>query len=58
VLGPEPVIGAQSLVLRLEDKQIIVGTDGLSPFEVLSGDPSDESGDGTVPTLAGGQRAP
>lgn len=39
VLGPEPVIGAQSIVLRLEDKQIIIGTDGLGPFEVLTGEP-------------------
>lgn len=39
VLGPEPVIGAQSVVLRLEDKQIIVGTDGLGAFEVLGANP-------------------
>lgn len=38
VLGPEPVIGAQSVILRLEEKQLIIGTDGLSPFEVLTGD--------------------
>lgn len=49
VLGPEPVIGAQSVILRLEDKQIIVGTDGLAPFDVMTGqggdagqEPSDE----------------
>jgi general secretion pathway protein H len=43
VLGPEPVIGAQSVILRVEDKQIIVGTDGLSPFDVLTGnEPTDE----------------
>jgi general secretion pathway protein H len=39
VLGPEPVIGPQSVILRTEDKQIIVGTDGLSPFAVITGDP-------------------
>lgn len=49
VLGPEPVIGAQSVILRLEDKQIIVSTDGLGPFEVLTGAPADAQG---------GQRAP
>lgn len=38
VLGPEPVIGAQSVILRLEDKQIIVSTDGLGAFDVLTGD--------------------
>lgn len=39
VLGPEPVIGAQSIILRLEDKQLIIGTDGLGPFEVNTGEP-------------------
>ena len=37
VLGPEPVIGAQSVILRLDDKQLIVGTDGLAPFDVITG---------------------
>lgn len=35
VLGPEPVIGAQSLVLRLEDRQLVIGTDGLGAFQVM-----------------------
>jgi general secretion pathway protein H len=39
VLGPEPVIGPQSVILHLEDKQIIVSTDGLAPFDVLNGAP-------------------
>ncbi len=34
-LGPEPVIGPQSIVLRLGQQQIMVGTDGLSPFDVV-----------------------
>lgn len=38
VLGPEPVIGAQSVVLRLDDRQIVVATDGLSPFDVVTGE--------------------
>ncbi|MDE2401230.1 MAG: prepilin-type N-terminal cleavage/methylation domain-containing protein [Burkholderiales bacterium] len=54
VLGPEPVIGAQSVILRLEDRQIIVSTDGLSPFAVLTG----ESGEGGPDSAEGGRRAP
>jgi general secretion pathway protein H len=34
VLGPEPVIGPQGVILYLEDKQITISTDGLGPFEV------------------------
>ncbi|AWI54734.1 type II secretion system protein GspH [Aquabacterium olei] len=45
VLGPEPVIGPQSVVLRLEDRQVVVASDGLSPFDVVTGEARDE---GTV----------
>ena len=39
MLGPEPVIGAQSVILRLGDRQLVVSTDGLSPFApILGGD--------------------
>ncbi len=55
VLGPEPVIGEQSVILRLDDKQIVVGTDGLSPFDVISGNPQD---DGDVSAASGALRAP
>jgi general secretion pathway protein H len=34
VLGPEPVIGPQRIVLRLGDHRLEVGTDGLGPFVV------------------------
>ena len=34
-LGPEPVIGAQRVVLYLGDQHLTIGTDGLSAFEVL-----------------------
>jgi len=34
-LGPEPVIGAQRVALRLEDRQVVLATDGLAPFAVL-----------------------
>lgn len=33
-LGPEPVIGAQRLVLRSGEHQLVLSTDGLGPFEV------------------------
>jgi len=36
-LGPEPVIGAQRVVLRIEDRQLVLSTDGLAPFSVLEG---------------------
>ena len=35
-LGPEPVIGAQRIVLRLQTRQVALVTDGLSPFTVTS----------------------
>ena len=34
LLGPEAILPRQSVVLRLDDQQIEVGTDGLGPFEV------------------------
>ncbi len=34
VLGPEPVIGAQQVVLMLDDQQLVITTDGLSPFAI------------------------
>lgn len=33
-LGPEPVIPAQRIVLRLESQQLTLATDGLAPFAV------------------------
>jgi general secretion pathway protein H len=35
LLGPEPVIGPQRVALRLADRRIEVGTDGLAPFSVM-----------------------
>ena len=35
VLGPEPLIGAQRIVLRLDDQQLTLATDGLGPFVVV-----------------------
>jgi general secretion pathway protein H len=35
-LGPEPLIGAQSIVLRLRDQRLTLATDGLGPFVVVA----------------------
>lgn len=35
-LGPEPLIGAQRIVLRLRDQRLTLATDGLGPFAVAS----------------------
>jgi general secretion pathway protein H len=32
-LGPEPMIGAQRIVLGLGERQLVLATDGLGPFE-------------------------
>lgn len=34
LLGPEPIIPAQRIVLSLEDRRLTLATDGLGPFEV------------------------
>ena len=34
-LGPEPLIGAQRIVLMLDNRQVVLATDGLAPFAVL-----------------------
>ena len=39
-LGPEPLIGAQRIVLRLGDQRLELTTDGLGPFAVVG----DEAG--------------
>jgi general secretion pathway protein H len=33
-LGPEPIIGAQRIVLRLDERRLALATDGLGPFGV------------------------
>lgn len=35
LLGPEPLIGAQSVELTLGERRITVATDGLAPFKAL-----------------------
>lgn len=35
VLGPEPVVGPQRLVLRLGTQKVALATDGLGPFTVM-----------------------
>jgi general secretion pathway protein H len=37
-LGPEPLIGAQRIVLRLGSQHLLLSTDGLSPFTVTDPD--------------------
>ncbi|MCW5669818.1 MAG: prepilin-type N-terminal cleavage/methylation domain-containing protein [Hydrogenophaga sp.] len=39
VLGPEPLIAAQRVMLVQGDRRITLGTDGLSPFTVLAATP-------------------
>ena len=41
LLGPEPIIAAQSITLALGDQRIVLSTDGLRPFRVESGAASD-----------------
>ena len=38
VLGPEPLIGAQRIVLRLDRQRLALATDGLGPFQVVDPD--------------------
>jgi general secretion pathway protein H len=33
-LGPEPIIGAQTIILSLDDRRLTLTTDGLGPFTV------------------------
>ncbi len=35
VLGPEPLIGAQRVVLQLEERRAVLATDGLGPFTLV-----------------------
>jgi general secretion pathway protein H len=37
-LGPEALIGAQRVRLRLGDREVTVETDGLAPFDLRAGD--------------------
>ena len=34
-LGPEPLLPAQRVVLHLGERELAVGTDGLSPFQIV-----------------------
>ena len=38
LLGPEPLIAPQRIVLRLEDQRLAIATDGLGPFVVVDSD--------------------
>lgn len=39
ILGPEPLIGPQRILLRLDDQRLVLATDGLGPFEIASEEP-------------------
>ncbi|MEY8875600.1 MAG: Tfp pilus assembly protein FimT/FimU [Leptothrix sp. (in: b-proteobacteria)] len=43
-LGPEPVIGAQSLTLRIGDQHLTIATDGIGPFQIVTDTPPDAAG--------------
>lgn len=53
VLGPEPLIGAQRIVLTLGERQLAVVTDGLAPFTVQA---LASGGTDTAATTAGAGR--
>lgn len=38
LLGPEPMIAPQRIILRLEDQRLALATDGLGPFVVVDND--------------------
>jgi general secretion pathway protein H len=35
VLGPEAILPPQRVILRLDDRSLEIGSDGLAPFGVL-----------------------
>jgi general secretion pathway protein H len=39
LLGPEPIISAQSVTLRLQDRSVQISTDGLRPFRIENATP-------------------
>lgn len=39
LLGPEPIIGAQRILLRLDNQRLSLVTDGMGPFNVTSDTP-------------------
>ena len=43
VLGPEPLIGAQRIVLHLDEQSLTLATDGLGPFAVETAAATDEA---------------
>ncbi len=40
MLGPEPLIGPQQVILRLDQQQITLKTDGLAAFAIVNAEPS------------------
>ena len=50
VLGPEPLIGPQRIVLRIDDRSVTLVSDGLGPFVL---DNAAEAGEAPAPGPAG-----
>ena len=49
LLGPEPLIGAQRVSLRLGDRRLTLATDGLGPFEPEAADTGSPQAAGARP---------
>ncbi len=49
-LGPEPLIGAQRIALQLDDRRLLLATDGLAPFALVDAQ--------AAPPAAAGGRSP
>ncbi len=46
-LGPEPLIGPQRILLKLNDKELTIGTDGIAPFGILAPEQAPDNGAAT-----------
>jgi general secretion pathway protein H len=46
-LGPEPLIGSQRILLKLNEKELTIGTDGLSPFTIIPPEGAEPVPEGT-----------
>jgi general secretion pathway protein H len=53
LLGPEPIIAAQSVSLSLEGRSVQISTDGLKPFRIDNGLTSGQAPSGAGSAVAG-----
>lgn len=49
-LGPEPMIGAQRITLRLGERELVLATDGLAPFGPMTGPAVSGAAGGPTPS--------